>query len=90
MIALVRALYYYALSAAIYIIIIILNKNVQYPLNAVAIAEITELEITPQESTGTEQLAYVKSIDMLNKNTQGAKKARSSRKDQLAFIHTCD
>ena len=25
---------------------------------------------------------------MLNKNTQGAKKARPSRKHQLAFIHT--
>ena len=28
--------------------------------------------------------------DMLNKNTPGVKKARPSRKHQLALIHTCD
>ena len=37
----------------------------------------------------TEQLTYIKSIDMLNKNTQGAKKARPSLKHQLAFIRAC-
>ena len=33
---------------------------------------------------------YTKSIDMLSKNTPGVKKARPSRKHQLALIHTCD
>ena len=39
---------------------------------------------------GCIQLTYAKSIDMLNKNTPGDKKARPSRKHQLALIHTCD
>ena len=34
----------------------------------------------------TEQLAYIKSIDILNKNTQDAKKARLSQKHQLAIL----
>jgi len=37
-------------------------------------------EITGQEIT------YIKIIDMLNKNTQGAKKARPSWKHQLAIL----
>ena len=36
------------------------------------------------------QLAYTKSIDMLNKNTPGVKKARPIWKHQLALIHALD
>ena len=36
------------------------------------------------------QLAYIKSIDMLSKNTPGLKKPRPSQKHQLALIHTLD
>ena len=39
---------------------------------------------------GCIQLTYIKSIDMLNKNTLGIKKARPSQKHQLALIHTSD
>ena len=33
------------------------------------------------------QLTYIKSIDMLNRNTPGVKKARPSWKHQLALNH---
>ena len=39
---------------------------------------------------GCIQLTYTKSINMPNKNTPGVKKARPSRKHQLALIHTSD
>ena len=39
---------------------------------------------------GCIQLTYIKSIDMLNKNTPGVKKARPSRKHQVDLIHTLD
>ena len=38
----------------------------------------------------TVMLTCIKSIDMLNKNTPGAKKAKPSRKHQLALIQTLD
>ena len=44
-------------------------------------------EIT-QQSTGMYTTNLHKSIDMLNKNTPGVKKAKPSRKHQLALIRT--
>ena len=38
----------------------------------------------------TRQLTYIKSNDMLNKNTPDVKKAKQSRKHQLVLIHTFD
>ena len=39
---------------------------------------------------GCIQLIYIKSIDMLNKNTPGVKKARPRQKHQVALIHALD
>ena len=41
-------------------------------------------------SMGCIQLSYIKSFDMLNKNTPGVKKAKQSRKYQVALIRTLD
>ena len=46
---------------------------------------------SPNSLLGCIQLTYTKSIDyMLNKNTPSVKKARPSRKHQLALIHALD
>ena len=66
-----------------------INKiTVHYPLNAACVNHWTGNH-SGNSPQGCIQLTYIKSIDMLNKNTPGVKKARPSQKHQ-SLIHASD